>query len=83
MSEQITIRIPTELADRLDELVARGRFETKAEAARAAISALIEAERRAEIGRRIVEGYRRTPQTDDEVATATEAAIRSIHEEPW
>lgn len=67
----------------LDEMVASGRFETKAEAVRAAIQSMVEAERRREIGQRVVDGYRRVPQTDDEVAAATDAAIRSIREEPW
>jgi Arc/MetJ-type ribon-helix-helix transcriptional regulator len=83
MSEQIAIRIPSELAKQLDEMVARGRFETKAEAVRSAIRSMVEADRRREIGQRIIDGYRRVPQTDDEVSAATEAAVRSIHEEPW
>jgi len=83
MSEQIAIRIPSELAKQLDEMVARGRFETKAEAVRSAIRSMVEADRRREIGQRIIDGYRRVPQTDDEVSAATEAALRSIHEEPW
>ena len=37
----------------------------------------------ARIGDLIADGYRRIPQDDDEVAAATRAAIRSIHEEPW
>ena len=83
MSEQIAIRLPDDLARRLDELVASGRFGNKAEAVRSAIQAIVEAERRREIGQRIADGYRRIPQTDDEVAAAADAAIRSIHEEPW
>ncbi len=83
MSIQIAIRIPEALAGELESLVATGRFETKAEAVRSALEALIDAERRAEVGRRIVEGYRRMPQEDADVAAAHEVAIRSIDEEPW
>lgn len=83
MPEQFAIRMSEELARSLDELVASGRFATRAEAVRAAIEQLLDTERRRDIGRRIVEGYRAAPQTDAEVATATEAAIRSIEEEPW
>jgi Arc/MetJ-type ribon-helix-helix transcriptional regulator len=83
MSEQIAVRIPDELAKDLDELVARGKFDTRAEAIRSAIRELVETERRREIGDRIAEGYRRLPQTDEEVAVAEAAAIRSIREEPW
>jgi Arc/MetJ-type ribon-helix-helix transcriptional regulator len=83
MSEQIAIRIPDTLAESLEELVGSGRFETKAEAVRTALEALVDAEHRRRIGEVIAEGYRRIPQDDDEVRGATRAAIRSIHEEPW
>ncbi len=83
MSEQIAVRIPDGLAESLEELVTGGRFETKAEAIRTALEALVEAERRRGIGEAISNGYRRVPQDDDEVAAATGAAIRSIEDEPW
>ena len=83
MTQQIAIRIPDEISRELEELIASGRFETKAEAVRSALKALIDAERRAELGRRIADGYRRIPQDDEEVAAAADAAIRSIHEDPW
>jgi Arc/MetJ-type ribon-helix-helix transcriptional regulator len=83
MSIQIAVRIPSALIEDLDSVVASGRFETRADAVRAALEALLETERRAEIGRRIVEGYRRVPQEDTEVATASESAATSLEEEPW
>jgi Arc/MetJ-type ribon-helix-helix transcriptional regulator len=83
MSEQIAIRIPEALAVSLEELVESGRFETKADAVRTALEALIDAERRRRIGEVIADGYRRIPQDDEEVQASTRAAIRSIHEEPW
>jgi len=83
MSIQIAIRIPTDLADELESLVASGRFDTKADAVRFALEALIDAEQRADVGRRIVEGYQRVPQEDGDVAAAHQAAARSIDEEPW
>lgn len=83
MSIQIAIRIPDPLAEQLEELVASGRFDTKADAVRAALEALIAVERRADVGRRIVEGYRKVPQDDVDVAAAAEAATRAIDEEPW
>lgn len=83
MSIQIAIRIPNALADQLASLVAAGRFDTKADAVRAALEALVDAERRADVGRRIVEGYQRVPQDDAEVAAAQQTATRSIEEEPW
>jgi Arc/MetJ-type ribon-helix-helix transcriptional regulator len=83
MSEQIAIRIPETLAAQLSDLIATGRFETKADAVRTALEALIDAERRADVGRQIVEGYQRVPQEDSDVAAADQAASRSIEEEPW
>lgn len=83
MSEQIAIRIPTELARELDRLVASGGFASKADAIRLAVRRLVEAERRSRVGRDIAEGYRRVPQQDDEVEAARAAAIHSIEEEPW
>ncbi len=83
MSQQIAIRIPDALAARLEELVTSGRFETKADAVRTALEAMIDGTRRADIGRQIVEGYLRVPQEDSDVAAASQAAARSIDEEPW
>ena len=83
MSQQIAVRIPTPLAADLDALVSSGRFETRADAVRAALETLIDTERRADVGRRIVEGYRRVPQEDEDVAAAGRAAARAIDEEPW
>lgn len=83
MSEQIAVRLPNDLAESLEQLVETGRFETKADAVRTALEALVDAERRRRIGEVIADGYRRIPQDDNEVQAATRAAIRSIHEEPW
>ena len=83
MSIQIAIRIPDTLAEELEALVSTGRFDTKADAVRAALETLVDAERRADVGRRIVEGYRRVPQEDADVASAHDTAERSIDEEPW
>jgi Arc/MetJ-type ribon-helix-helix transcriptional regulator len=83
MSIQIAIRIPAGLAEELEALVGSGRFETKADAVRSALEALVDAERRADVGRKIVEGYRKVPQEDADVAAATGAATRTIDEESW
>jgi len=83
MSEQIAVRIPDELADSLEDLVSSGTFETKAEAIRAALEKLIDAERRRRVGELIADGYRRIPQDEEDVEAARQAAIRSIEEEPW
>ena len=83
MSTQIAVRIPDALIGRLDDVVASGRFETRADAVRAALDALLEAERRAEVGRRIVAGYLRAPLADAAVGAAGGAAATSLEDEPW
>jgi Arc/MetJ-type ribon-helix-helix transcriptional regulator len=83
MTEQLAIRIPRELMESMDDLVAQGRFSTRTELVRTAVVALVEQERRRAIGEAIARGYRRVPQTDEDLAEATARAIRSIHEEPW
>jgi Arc/MetJ-type ribon-helix-helix transcriptional regulator len=82
MSEQIAVRIPDELALSLEELVAHGRFETKAEAVRTALEILIESERRRRAGELIAEGYRRIPQGDAEtVASSARQTLRALEAE--
>lgn len=83
MSEQIAVRMSDELATKLSELVEGGRFVSKAEAVRTAVEELVDRERRRMIGEQIAEGYRRIPDTDEELAMATDAALLSIDEEPW
>ena len=83
MSEQITVRIPGDLAESLEDLVSEGRFETKAEAIRSALQTLVDQERRRKVGELIADGYRRIPQDEDELEAARRAAIRSIEQEPW
>jgi Arc/MetJ-type ribon-helix-helix transcriptional regulator len=65
-TEQIAVRLPEELLDDLDALVARGGYESRAAAVRAGIEAVIALERRRQIDRAIVAGYRRTPPTPAE-----------------
>jgi Arc/MetJ-type ribon-helix-helix transcriptional regulator len=83
MSEQIAVRLSDDLARRLDEAVRSGAFPSRAEAVRVAIDELLDGLRRRQVGAAIVEGYRRQPQTDEDVEAAEAAAIRSIDEEPW
>ena len=75
------------LADRVlaavDDLVVQGRYASRTEVVRAALDALINAHEQADLDRRMVEGYTRMPQTDDEVALATAATRALIAEEPW
>ncbi len=83
---QVVARVPEALAADVDRLVSDGVFESRSDAVREALAQLIDRHRRAEIGRRIVEGYLRMPQTDEEFEEmgVTDAdTLAMIEEEPW
>lgn len=80
---QMTTRVDDKLAAAVDELVDAGVVANRSEAVRIGLEQLVDRHRRGEIGRRIVEAYRRTPQTDAEVGWSDEATTRMIAEEPW
>ena len=80
---QLVTRVEAALVEAIDDLIANGEFETRSDVVRAGIEQLVDRHRRAEIGRQIVEAYRRHPQTDEELAGVDEAAAAMIMEEPW
>ncbi len=80
---QLAARFDDEQVAEIDELVSTGRFASRADAVRHAVAAYLEAERRRKVGEAIAEGYRRVPQTDEEIAGAEAAARAMILEEPW
>lgn len=67
----------------LDDLVTRGVYDSRAAAVRAGIDAVLDLDRRQQIDRATVEGYRRIPPTDVERAGAIASARQAIAEEPW
>ena len=78
----ITIRMPEDRVRAIDELVASGRA-SRAAVILEAIDRLVADLERERIDREIVEGYRRIPETDDELEWAEWSTIESIREEPW
>lgn len=82
-TEQIAVRLPEELLARLDDLVSRGLYESRAAAVRAGIEAITELERRWAVDRAITEGYRRSPPAGAEDAAALASLREAIAEEPW
>lgn len=82
-TEQIAVRLPEELLERLDELVARGVYGSRAAAVRAGIEAITELERRRKTDRAVVDGYRRIPLTAAEQDAAIASLREAIAEEPW
>ncbi len=59
-------RVPEELMDEVDRLVAAGEYDTRSEFVREAIAKLIDRHRRDEIDRQIVDAYTRMPLTEEE-----------------
>lgn len=80
---QVIARVPDEIVEGLDALVAEGAYESRSDAVREAIAQLVDRHRRAEIGVGIVDGYLRVPQSDDELRAVERVAREMIEEEPW
>jgi metal-responsive CopG/Arc/MetJ family transcriptional regulator len=83
MPTQLAIRLPDDLLRDLDWVVHRLHYDSRTEAMRDALVRLIDQERRREIGEQIAEGYRRMPQTEEEIAGADYAFMDSVNDEPW
>ena len=82
-TEQIAVRIPKDLLEKLDELVRSGLYESRAAAVRAGVEAIARIERRREVDRWIIEGYQRLPATPAEETAALASLREAIAEEPW
>jgi Arc/MetJ-type ribon-helix-helix transcriptional regulator len=83
MTTQIAVKLPDELVAEIDALVAHGSFASRSEAVRHGIEALVRGHERDRIDRAFVEGFRRHPQDDTEMADATRLAVDVINDEPW
>lgn len=80
---QIAVRLPEELLAEVDELVARGIYDSRAAAVRAGLEAVADSERRRQIDRVVIEGYRRIPASDTEHQAAVASLRDAILDEPW
>jgi Arc/MetJ-type ribon-helix-helix transcriptional regulator len=80
---QVVTRLDDKLAGDLDALVADGVVASRSEAVRLGLTRLVEEHRRRQIGDRIVEAYRRQPQTEEELTGLDEATRSLVEEEPW
>ncbi|MEX2280588.1 MAG: ribbon-helix-helix domain-containing protein [Acidimicrobiia bacterium] len=78
---QIVARIEEDLVRRVDQLVEDGTFESRSEAVRVALAAIVDTHRRRRTGDQIVAGY--TAQPQDETWWTDEATVRMIADEPW
>jgi Arc/MetJ-type ribon-helix-helix transcriptional regulator len=83
MTTQVAVRLDDQLLRDLDWLVIRCSFENRAEAIRSALTELAVRERQREIGEQIAEGYRRVPQTVDELSWAQPPFFPGLPDEDW
>ena len=80
---QLVTRIDNDLVTSIDELIAEGVVESRSDAVRQGLRALIEQTRRRRTADAIAAGYTDHPQTEDEVAWADQATVQMIADEPW
>jgi Arc/MetJ-type ribon-helix-helix transcriptional regulator len=80
---QVVARVDDGLVAQLDELVTDGVVSNRSDAVRLGLERLVDEHRRRRIGEEIVEAYRRTPQTEEELSGLDEATRALIAEEPW
>lgn len=83
MTKQIAVKLPDGLVNEIDRLVAGGTFNSRSQAIRSGLEAMIAGHRREEIDRRYRDAATRLPETKDEIDEATDLAINAINEEPW
>ena len=80
---QLVTRVDDELVAQLDEIVDNGEAESRSDAVRLALEAMIERRRRRLVGEAIADAYRRVPETPEELRWADESIRSMIAEEPW
>lgn len=83
MTIQIAVKLPDELVREIDRLVDGGTFDSRSQAVRSGLEAIVASRRRQEVDRRYEEAMARFPETNEEVAEATRLAVNAIDEEPW
>lgn len=83
MTKQIAVKLPDDLVDELDRLVQVGTFDSRSQAIRTGIEAMVAQKHRQEIDQRFRDGVARHPETVEDIDEATALAINSIQEEPW
>lgn len=80
---QIAVRVDRDQLDALDRLIAEGEFESRADAVRLGLAAVMRAARSRRIDTAIVAGYEQHPPTRQDDAAAQAALRDAIAEEPW
>jgi Arc/MetJ-type ribon-helix-helix transcriptional regulator len=82
-SEQIAVRLDSDLLAALDSLVEQGDFDSRAAAVRRGLEIVVRLARERGIDEKVVAGYTRVPPTEWEDTHALLSMVESIDEEPW
>jgi Arc/MetJ-type ribon-helix-helix transcriptional regulator len=80
---QLVTRVDPELVAAVDRLVEGGILASRSEAVRLGLEQLVDRARRAEIAAAILDGYRRIPPSENELARADDGLRALLAEEPW
>ncbi len=80
---RLVTRIDDDLTAQLDAYIASGACASRSEAVRLALAELLDRWSRDQIGRQIVDGYTRIPQTVDDEPWADAVTRELIAAEPW
>jgi Arc/MetJ-type ribon-helix-helix transcriptional regulator len=80
---QLVTRVDDELVEAIDALVSEGVVESRSDAVRRALEALVDSHRRRRDAEATIAAYTAQPQTEEELRGVDEAARRMIEEEPW
>lgn len=83
MTRQIAVKLPDALVDEIDRLVEAGSFDSRSQAIRRGLEAMVAGQRRQEIDRQYREALTRLPETSEEIDEARALAIGAINDEPW
>ncbi|CAN5729415.1 hypothetical protein BH18ACT13_BH18ACT13_16260 [soil metagenome] len=80
---QLATRVDDELVEQIDALVSEGVVDSRSDAVRQALRALVDRHRRRRIAEADIAAYSAQPQTEEELSGVDEAARRMIEEETW
>lgn len=80
---QIAVKLPDGLVAELDGLVAQGVFANRSAAIRLAVETIVARQRRVVLEHAFLEGYRRQPESDSELAEARRLGEQAINDDPW
>jgi Arc/MetJ-type ribon-helix-helix transcriptional regulator len=83
MTVQVAVKLPDTLAGQLDDLVRSGDFESRSQALRVGLEAILLERAREQLRVRYRDAMARHPETRQEIAEATRLAREAIDEEPW